>query len=1168
MASDFNGKSDPYVKLCLTGRYLSHGQEWSERLRLKDRTRIIKTTLNPVWDEEFCLPVRRAGAVLKVEVWDWDRSSPDDPLGHFEVAIGEELLSQQEKQEQQQQQQQQQQHEGQHRQRADASKGNGGGEEATAVDGGGDMDTVDDADDDYDNNEDGGEINSPPESPIGLGLDDGSGGGNGGGYSLSGGRQGSSIKLGFGRKGGSMGPSDHSHQSEQEARACDVCIERRRKRFGEVRLILWYQYDEFAEMCSHTWPEEPLKPPKIVFSPNQLYRKGMVFWEMFKPYVTFLKEVDAINSWGRPRRSLMWMLAVVGMLVVPPVLIVVVNVALMHIAVSAYLKRRSGGGGGIIFCQDDGTDNASTAAAAAAAATTAEAPASTDPTSNDPSPSSLVTAPAVTDERSGGQEEGLSSLLGTPWLGDNAGTGGGSRRQSLFFLPAFASSPVSPARVGGGGQEGGGGGGCDGGGGEETTEPSMSMRSTSRSQRKSSTTLFSLSRTLTRGRRVSDPDPVTANTVGSSTAGVALRNSSSAPSRTAPWRAKAPRSAPPSTMTMPTTMARTSIFAASSGAPQSPFTPRDLSISNAAGSSSNNVNTGPGVGAGVSRDVVHAAGVAKGGMISAAGAGSKKIKKLLPVWGTRDPELRELYERLGSTKRVPAVVNQLGKVFFTKSGPSMQLGLDKMGVMLIKIRQRFHPLHARDLGVTMTALFAHMVLQLWLYVSGRFNLYFVLLVVSQSLSNLYKRWGKAFVLGLKEARRSCRTRQALSHAMSATAANAGGGGSSVFATTSSSPTGRRHPPSPSAAAAAAMVVRNTFMFDAANPPAFAPPGTTPALEPYHNGDGPQQQSTSLFFAASPLRGRGARRRRGSVASSGSSSMATTSSGGVGGSYHDFRGGGGAESDTATPRRRGGTVPSLPVLVSPPRARSFAVFRGGSSSSSSGSGSARPGASDGSGRRQPSPESDVGDGGAGIEGQRRGGAGGGKPRRWRMLWGKRTKTGGGGGGGGGGLAARGQEEADREQGGDLRSPSPVPPRGGNSHGVRARGKIRMRWGRVIGATVALVCGLAALSAVPGTFFSPPQESVEEPVPSLAAIWQAVAVMLSGMRAFLSFGGNGGLGEAAWRVAGAKMTTVWGSGRERLWREGASAAAGYDDDEGDANNHDEAASSTLPLSAVLK
>lgn len=37
----------------------------------------------------------RSGAVLKIEVWDWDRSSADDPLGHFEVNIGEELLSQQ-----------------------------------------------------------------------------------------------------------------------------------------------------------------------------------------------------------------------------------------------------------------------------------------------------------------------------------------------------------------------------------------------------------------------------------------------------------------------------------------------------------------------------------------------------------------------------------------------------------------------------------------------------------------------------------------------------------------------------------------------------------------------------------------------------------------------------------------------------------------------------------------------------------------------------------------------------------------------------------------------------------------------------------------------------------------------------------------------------------------
>lgn len=89
---DINGVF--YAPSFFVARYLSHGQEWSEKLRLRKRTRIIKYTLNPVWDEEFSLPVRRAGAVLKLEVWDWDRSSADDALGHLEISIGEELLSQ------------------------------------------------------------------------------------------------------------------------------------------------------------------------------------------------------------------------------------------------------------------------------------------------------------------------------------------------------------------------------------------------------------------------------------------------------------------------------------------------------------------------------------------------------------------------------------------------------------------------------------------------------------------------------------------------------------------------------------------------------------------------------------------------------------------------------------------------------------------------------------------------------------------------------------------------------------------------------------------------------------------------------------------------------------------------------------------------------------------
>ena len=47
------------VVVVILARYLSHGQEWSEKLRIRAGTRIIKYTLDPVWDEEFTLPVRR-----------------------------------------------------------------------------------------------------------------------------------------------------------------------------------------------------------------------------------------------------------------------------------------------------------------------------------------------------------------------------------------------------------------------------------------------------------------------------------------------------------------------------------------------------------------------------------------------------------------------------------------------------------------------------------------------------------------------------------------------------------------------------------------------------------------------------------------------------------------------------------------------------------------------------------------------------------------------------------------------------------------------------------------------------------------------------------------------------------------------------------------------------
>lgn len=42
-------------------RYLSHGQEWSEKFRLEKQTVVVRRSLDPVWDEEFMLPVRRYG---------------------------------------------------------------------------------------------------------------------------------------------------------------------------------------------------------------------------------------------------------------------------------------------------------------------------------------------------------------------------------------------------------------------------------------------------------------------------------------------------------------------------------------------------------------------------------------------------------------------------------------------------------------------------------------------------------------------------------------------------------------------------------------------------------------------------------------------------------------------------------------------------------------------------------------------------------------------------------------------------------------------------------------------------------------------------------------------------------------------------------------------------
>ena len=77
-AADRNGFSDPYCKFELDGKDVY-------------KTKIIKKTLNPTWNEFFECPVRsRIGADFKVRVMDWDFGEKADFLG--EAAINLELL--------------------------------------------------------------------------------------------------------------------------------------------------------------------------------------------------------------------------------------------------------------------------------------------------------------------------------------------------------------------------------------------------------------------------------------------------------------------------------------------------------------------------------------------------------------------------------------------------------------------------------------------------------------------------------------------------------------------------------------------------------------------------------------------------------------------------------------------------------------------------------------------------------------------------------------------------------------------------------------------------------------------------------------------------------------------------------------------------------------------